>query len=69
MNDLVRNRLKEILQLQDSIKLKKLNYIAKISERYVFSNVSLPIIFSRDIYTNVLSIENANNEKVIYSKN
>ena len=50
MNDLVRNRLKEILQLQDSIKLKKLNYIAKIRER-MFSVTFHYLLYFQEIYT------------------
>ena len=59
MNDLIFVRLKEIKQLQDKIKLKKLDYKAKSGKRYNFSKDSLPITFLRVIYTNVLSIANA----------
>ena len=41
----------------------KLDYKAKIGKGYNFSKVSLPITFIRDINTNILSIENNDNEK------
>ena len=40
MNDLIHERIKEIKQLQNRIKLKKLDYKAKSGKRYNFSKVS-----------------------------
>ena len=57
LNDLISNKLK-IIELQDSIELDKLNY-----KNYDFNNVSLPSVLLRDIYTNDLLIENADNEQ------
>ena len=51
MNDLMRDKLKKITKLQTSIELNKLDYKAKSEKRYNFSNISLPIIFLRDIHT------------------
>ena len=45
MNDLISNELKEIVQLQRSIKLDDLEYTTKRAKRYNFSRNSLPIIF------------------------
>ena len=47
LNDLISNKLKEIIELQNSIELDKLDY-----KNYGFNKVSLPSIFFRDIYTN-----------------
>ena len=58
LNDLISNRLKKVIELQKSIELDKLNY-----KNYDFNNVSLSSIFSRDTYTNDLSIKNADNEQ------
>ena len=65
LNDLICDRLKEIKQLKETIKLKNLIYKTKNGKRYNFSKFSLPITFSRDILKrhNVLSIENAENEQ------
>ena len=62
MKDLICDRLKEIDKLQNSIELNKLDYQTKSGKRYNFSKISFSIIFLRDIYTNVLSIQNAENE-------
>ena len=58
LNHLISNKLKEIIELRNSIELDKLNY-----KKHDFNKVSLPSIFLRDIYTNDLSIENADNEQ------
>ena len=55
---MINNKLKKIIELQNSIELDKLNY-----KSYGLNKVSLPSIFLRDIYTNDLSIENADNEQ------
>ena len=58
LNELISNKLKKIIELQNSIELYKLNY-----KKYDFNKVPLPSIFVRVIYTNNLSIENADNEQ------
>ena len=50
------NKLKKLIELQNSTELDKINY-----KNYDFNKVSLPSIFLRGIYTNDLSIENADN--------
>ena len=57
-NHVISNKLKEIIELRNSIELDKLNY-----KKHDFNKVSLPSIFLRDIYINDLSIENAANEQ------
>ena len=51
-------KLKRIVELQDSIELDNLDY-----KKYIFSKVSLPAVFLRDIHTNDFSIENADEEQ------
>ena len=58
LNDLISNKLKKFIELQNSIEIDKPNY-----ENYDFNKVSLPYRFLRDIYTNDLSIENSDNEQ------
>ena len=55
---MISNKLEKIIELQNNTKLDKLNY-----KHYDFNNVSLPSIFLRDIYTNDLSIGNADNKQ------
>ena len=63
MNDFMCDRLQEIKHLQNSIKSKKLDCKAKRGKWYNFSNVLLSITSLKDTYTNVLSVENADNEQ------
>ena len=45
MNDLIRAKLKEIVELQEIIKKDGLNYKSKCGKTYSFSKYSLPIVF------------------------
>ena len=63
MNDLIRAKLKEFVELQDIIKKDDLNYKSKCRETYNFSKYLLPIVFLRDIYEGHLSIEKAGNNQ------
>ena len=63
MNDFILDRLKEINQLQNSIKLNNLNYKVKSGKNYNFSITSLPSIFLRNIHTGVISIKDADKEE------
>ena len=45
MNDLIRAKLKEIVNLQNIIKTDELNYKLKRRKIYNFSKYSLPIVF------------------------
>ena len=47
MNDLFRNKLKEIVNLLDIIKIDNLCYKLKSKKAYNFSEYSLPIVFKR----------------------
>ena len=47
MNDLICDKLKEILTLQDIVKTDNLSYKSKSKEVYNFSEYSLPIVFKR----------------------
>ena len=58
LNDLISNKLKEIIEVQNSIELDKINY-----KNYIFNKVSLSSIFLRDIYPNNLSVENSDDEQ------
>ena len=63
MHDLIRAKLKEILELEDIIKKDDLNYKSKHRKIYNFSKYSLPIVFLRDIYEGHLSIERPDNKQ------
>ena len=63
MNDLISNELKEIVQLQRSIKLDDLEYTTKRAKRYNFSRDSLPIIFLRAKHA-----DNADSDMLMKSK-
>ena len=45
MNDLIRDKLKETVNLQDIIKTTELHYKSKCRKVYNFSECSLPIVF------------------------
>ena len=63
MHDLIRAKLKEILELEDIIKKDDLNYKSKHRKIYNFSKYSLPIVFLRDICEGHLSIERRDNKQ------
>ena len=63
MSDLIRVKLKEIVELQDIIKKDDLNYELKHIKTYNFSKYSLSIVFLRDIHEGHLSIEKADNKQ------
>ena len=50
MNDLIRAKLKEIVNLQDIIKTDELNYKSKRRKVYNFSEYFLPIVLLIDIH-------------------
>ena len=52
INDLIINKLKKIIELQNNIELDKLNY-----KNYNFNKLSLPTIFLRDIHTKDLTMK------------
>ena len=57
MNDLIKDNVKEIIQLQNKIKLENQEYTTKKEKHYNFSKYSLPSVFLRDIYEEHLSLE------------
>ena len=63
MNDLIRAKLKEIVELQDIINKDDTNYKSKCIRSYNFSKYSLPIVFLRDIHEDHLSKEKADNKQ------
>ena len=63
MNDLIRAKLKEIVELQYIIKKDYLNYKSKPGKTHNFSKHSLPIFFLRDIHEGHSSIEKADNKQ------
>ena len=62
MNELIIDKLKEIKQLRNNIKLDDLEYTTKRGKNDGFSKYSLPI-FLKDIYEENLSIEDAGKEQ------
>lgn len=57
LNDLIKDNVKEIIQLQNRIELENQQYTTKKEKRYNFSRYSLPTVFLRDIYEEHLSLE------------
>ena len=49
--------------MQNKIELDKLNYKTKDGKKYNYSKLQLPIVFLRDLYKTVLSIEKTDNEQ------
>ena len=56
MNDLIRDELKEIVNLQVIMKTDNLRYKSKSKKVHNFSEYSLPIIFLIDIHEGHLSL-------------
>ena len=63
INNLIRTKLKKIVELQDIIKKEDLNYKSKRIKNYNFSKYSLSIVSLRDIHEGHFSIEKANNKQ------
>ena len=57
------DKLREIMQLQNNIKLDDLEYTAKREKHYNFCKYSLSIVFLRDIHEGNLSLEDADKEQ------
>ena len=57
MIDFIIDKLKEIKQIQNLIKLDELDYVTKKGKRNDFREFSLAIAFLRDIHEVILSIE------------
>ena len=64
VNDLIIDIVKEIVPLQNNIKLDDLEYTTKRGKRYDFSRYPLPIAFLRDIPKGNLSIKDADKEQI-----
>ena len=67
MNDLIRTKLKQIVDLQDIFKKADLNYKSKRRKTYNFGKYSLPIAFLRDIHEGFLSLVDADNKEVSFA--
>ena len=63
MNDLVWDKLKEIVHMQDVIRKHELHYKAKCREIYSFNECSLHIVFLRDIHEEHLSLADADDKE------
>ena len=63
MSDLIRAKLKEIVDLRNIIKKDYLNYKSKRRKTYNFSKYLLAIVLLRDIPEGYLSIEKADNKQ------
>ena len=64
MNNLIIDKLKEIMQLHINIKLDNLEYTSKKGKCYNFNRHFLPIVFLRDIHKGNLSLENSDEQKL-----
>ena len=64
VNDLIIDIVKEIVPLQNNIRLDDLEYTTKRGKRYDFSRYPLPIVFLRDIPKGNLSIKDADKEQI-----
>ena len=62
--DLIIDRIEEIMQLQNNIKLDKLEYKSKRGKCFGFSDYSLPVNLLRDIQERNLSLEVGNKEQI-----
>ena len=63
-NDLIINKLKEIIKLQDIIKTDDLHYKSKYRKNYNFTEYALPIAFLGDIPGGYLSLKDAHDEQM-----
>ena len=63
MNDLICDKLKEIVNLQNIIRTDNLRYKSKSRKVYNFSEYSLPIVFLRDIHEGHLSLKYGDDEQ------
>ena len=62
MNDLIRDKSKEIVNFQEIIKADNLSYKPKSRKNYNFSDCSLPIVFLRDVHEGYLSLKDADSK-------
>ena len=67
MNNLIRDKLKEIVNLQDIINTDELRYKSKRRKVYNFNEYPLPISFLRDIHVRLLSLKDADNEQTNFA--
>ena len=63
MNELICDKLKEIVNLQNVIKTDKLHYKSKLRKIYSFNEYCLPIVFLRDIHGGHLLLKDADDEQ------
>ena len=63
MNDLIRDKLKEMVNLQHVIKTDELDYKPKRRKFYNFNKYSLPIVFLRDIHEGHLLLKDSDDEE------
>ena len=63
MNDLIRVKLKEVINLQDIIRTDELNYKSKRRKVYNFTEYFLLIVFLRDLNEGYLSLKDADDEQ------
>ena len=63
MNDLICDKLKEIVNLQNVIKTDKLHYKSKRRKIYSFNEYCLPIVFLRDIHGGHLLLKDTDDEQ------
>ena len=64
LNDLIIDKLKEIMQFQNKIRLDDLEYTTKRRKCYNFSRCSLPIVFLRNKHKINLPLKNVDEEQI-----
>ena len=64
INDVITDKLKEIVQLQNKIKLDDLEYTTKRRKHYNFSRYTLPITFLRDMHEGNFSLKEVDEEQI-----
>ena len=63
MNNLIADKLKEIVNLPDIIKTDNPHYNSKNRKVYNFSEYSLLVVFLRDIHEGYLSLKDADDKR------
>ena len=67
MNDLVRAKLKEIVNLQGIIETDELHYKSKHRKVCNFNKISLSIVFLRNVHEGHLSLEDTDDEQINFA--
>ena len=63
LNNLVIDKLKEVMKLQDIIKTDELYYKSRLEKTYNVGEISLSIVFLRDIHEGHLSLKDVDDKQ------